>query len=310
MRIGRGVDGSKGFKDITNEKYNIAHLYSEIEYLKPMFESIMLVNPFDKCILSVGEFGLKDIKTECSSVCPLSCDTCGCICKDTISTGENRCRYIFNKKEAHLIISKKVKMLYRDYVLVLDMKISPTFQFGVNKEEDAIEQITKIGSNLVLDPLTKIFNRKYVMDNSEFIVKNAILSNSKLCLACIDIDNFKRFNDSYGHEFGDKVLKSVANNMVEATKVIEDVHNIRIGGDEFIIIASNIDKQRFKAIMNKLCIMIDNTKLKFKNNNVGIKISIGVGEVIADEVSNYKELYDVADRQLYVAKEAGKGCVR
>jgi diguanylate cyclase (GGDEF)-like protein len=131
-----------------------------------------------------------------------------------------------------------------------------------------------------------------------------------LCLACIDIDNFKRFNDTYGHEFGDKVLQNVANTMVSATSVIKEAYNIRIGGDEFVIVGVGIDKQRFKAIMSKLCIMVDSNKLQYKNELVSVKISIGVSELLSDKIDTYKQLYDTADGNLYKAKEAGKGCVR
>ena len=91
---------------------------------------------------------------------------------------------------------------------------------------------------------------------------------------------------------------------------MEEVYNVRIGGDEFLIIGVNIDKKRFKAIMTKLCLMVDDCKLPYGKEKVGIKISIGVGEMLSDNCNNYKELYDKADKQLYAAKEAGKGCVR
>jgi diguanylate cyclase len=102
--------------------------------------------------------------------------------------------------------------------------------------------------------------------------------------------------------------------IITSAKLISDVFKgslvFRIGGDEFLIIAVGVEKQRFKAIMNKLCFMVEDTKLKYNTESVGIKISIGVSEMIADRVYNYKQQYEKADNQLYLAKEAGKGCVR
>lgn len=290
--------------------YNVVSLYNEINYLSPLFENIILVNPIEQSIINVTQYGLDDKHLKCTSICPLVNDKCGCICKDTVSTGENRCRFVYDKTKAYLVISKKVKMQYRNYVLVLIMKLNPAFQFGAYQEAEAIESITRLSSNLVIDPLTQIFNRKYLMDNIDFLMQDCRKQNKNLCLACIDVDNFKRFNDSYGHDFGDIVLKKIAELMVKSTDVIKEVYNIRIGGDEFLIVACGIDKQRFKAIMNKLCLMVEDTKLPYNNERVGIKISIGVSEMISDKVENYKDLYDKADTQLYAAKEAGKGCVR
>ena len=302
MRIGSNNNIKSG--------YSSSSLYNEIKLLESIFKTIILVNPIEHSVINVTQYNLEDKHLDCRKICPLVYDKCGCICKDTVSTEENRCRFIYNKTKSHLVISKYVKMQYRDYVLVMIMEINPSFQFGAYRETEAIESITKLSSNLVIDPLTQIFNRKYLMDNIDFLIQDCSSKNKNLCLACIDIDNFKKFNDTYGHEFGDLVLKKTAELMVESTEVLNEAYNIRIGGDEFLIIAVGVEKQRFKAIMNKLCIMVDNTKLKYNKENVGIKISIGVSEMMADRASNYKQLYEKADSQLYLAKEAGKGCVR
>lgn len=304
MKI-RGNNNNNGYNGP-----NIAELYNEIQMLEPLFEHIMLVNPVEKREITVHEYNLEDSGKPCSLKCPLRDDVCGCLCKDTVSTHEDRCRFVYNKTEAHLVISKIIKLKYREYVLIMIMKLNPQFQFGAFSETEAIDSITKVSSHLVVDPLTNIFNRKYLMDNIGHMMQNARAQGKYLNLACIDIDNFKRFNDTYGHEFGDKVLQKVAEMMKVAISSIEEAYPIRIGGDEFVIVGIDIDKNRFKAIMNKLCILVDDAKLPYGNEMVGIRISIGVSEMLTDRLETYKELYDKADTQLYAAKEAGKGCVR
>lgn len=306
MKIGKSNKGvSYEDKIVSNQV-----LFASINNLKTIFTDVMLVNPLEKQKITVLEYKLEDSNTKCTENCPLTRDKCGCICKDTISTGENRCRFIYNKNVAYMIMSRLIKMRYQDYVLVFVMKLNPSFSFGAFSETEAIDNITKVSSNLVIDPLTQIFNRKYLMDNIDYMIQEADKQRKPLCLACIDIDNFKRFNDTYGHEFGDLVLKKVAELMVKSTSVVNEAYNIRIGGDEFVIVGVNIDKTRFKAVMNKLCMMVEDCKLPYGNEKVGIKISIGVSEMMADGINNYKALYDKADTQLYAAKEAGKGCVR
>lgn len=289
---------------------NIANIYQQISILKPMFQDVLVVNAVNKTLVNIEQYGITESKSLCTSKCPLASDKCGCICKDTVSTDEYRCRFTYTKSSAYLVISKPLKMKYRQYILVLIMKINPQFSFGGLSDTDAINDITKISSNLVIDPLTQIFNRKYLMDNIIHMMKTSSTKNMCLNLACIDIDNFKRFNDTYGHDFGDKVLQKVASVLKQVTDSLEEAYPIRIGGDEFVIVAVGIDKNRFKAIMTKLCTLIDDTKLPYDNELVGIKISVGVSEMISDHVESYKELYDKADSQLYKAKEAGKGCVR
>ena len=296
--------------NINQGNNNIANIYQQISILKPLFSSILLVNPVEKQIIQVTEYGINETNESCCSICPLANDKCGCICKDTASTQEDRCRFTYTKSEAFLVISKPITLRYRSYIMVLIMKLNPQFSFGAMSEVDAIDNITKVSSNLVIDPLTQIFNRKYLMDNIGHMMDEASSKNEYLNLACIDIDNFKRFNDTYGHDFGDRVLQKVAETMRKSISVINEAYPIRIGGDEFIIVAVGIDKNRFKAVMNKLCLMIEDSKLPYENEMVGIRISIGVSEMITDHINTYKELYEKADEQLYKAKEAGKGCVR
>lgn len=305
MRIGGNNRG-----DMVSTGIDPEVLHGQLILLKDVFDAILVVNPISKTLIEVTEYGIKETSNSCCKYCPLVNDKCGCICTDTVSNKENRSRFIHNKTTAFLVISRPLKTKYKDFVLVLITKLNPSFAFGAIPSGEAIKQITEISSNLVIDPLTKIFNRKYITDNANFWVQECEEQGKAMCLACIDVDNFKRFNDTYGHEFGDKVLISIAQLMSKAISVIPNSYPIRIGGDEFIIVAMGIDKNRFKAIMTKLCIMVDDFKLKYENELVGIKISIGVSELLSDRLTSYKELYDKADSQLYEAKEAGKGCVR
>lgn len=314
MRIARNSGRTYGeeLENQSSEKltYTNNTVYNQTKILSTLFEKVLFVNPLDKAVLKVNEYKLEDINTKCTDLCPLAKDECGCICKDTISTRENRSRFIFNKSKAYLVISKLIPMKYRNYTMVLIMRLDPTFAFGAYAETEAINEITKLSSNLVIDPLTNIFNRKYLMDNIEYMIDSAFRKRIPLCMACIDVDNFKRFNDTYGHDFGDIVLKTIAKLMEKSISSLDEAYAIRIGGDEFVIIAINVYKTRFKALMSKLCFFVEDTKLDYNKEKVGIKISIGVAELIEDRVLTYKDLYDRADRQLYAAKEAGKGCVR
>lgn len=301
MRVGSSNHGNNN---------NIANIYQQISILKPLFTDILVVNPIEKQVVTITEYGVTETTKSCCDSCPLAEDKCGCICKDTVSTQEDRCRFTYTNTDAFLVISKPINLRYRNYIMVMIMRLNPQFSFGATTGTEVIESVTRVSSNLVIDPLTQIFNRKYLMDNIGHMMDEASSKNIYLNLACIDIDNFKRFNDTYGHDFGDRVLQKVADTMKRSINSLDEAYPIRIGGDEFLIIGVGIDKNRFKATMNKLCLMIEDSKLPYEDEMVGIRISIGVSEMITDHVDTYKELYEKADSQLYKAKEAGKGCVR
>ena len=283
---------------------------NEINVLKGLFTDIFIVDPIHKTKAEIVGYRLRNTERPCSDQCPLAKDTCGCICKDVLSSNELRCRLTFSTASAYFIMSKPFKTKYIDYVIVMILHLSTNFSFGDIPVDEAVNTITRLSSTLVIDPLTKLYNRKYLSDNINFMIERCKQSHQPLCLACIDIDNFKKFNDTYGHEFGDKVLISVANNMIKIAKMLYEAYCIRIGGDEFMVVAIDINKQKFKMAMKNLCDAISDTKLQYEKQRVGIKISVGVSELLADNVETYRELYNKADAQLYEAKEAGKGCVR
>lgn len=295
--------------DAQNNSVNL-NIQSEINAYKKLFDSVIIVEPVDMLIISTEGTSLKQTGLQCNSVCPLYKDKCGCICKDSISANEVKTRFSFNKKDAHLIMCRPIKLRYRTFTLVNIKRIDPSFSFGATDVHEAVQEITNLGSNLVIDALTRIYNRKYLLDNIEYSINESVIKHRHLSIACIDIDNFKQFNDNYGHEFGDKVLKMVAKSMEMSVASIDGAYPVRIGGDEFVIVANGLTKQRFKMIMTKLCQVVQSSGLNYNGKKVGVCISIGVAEVLEDNATSYKELYDIADKQLYKAKEAGKGCVR
>ena len=297
-------------KDINDiEKVNLAELSSSISELRNIFTKVLLVNPITYEIHDIPGYSLRKTNCDCRKTCPLVHDKCGCICRDSLSNNQNRSRFFYTSTEAYFIMTKPIKVNYDELNMVFIMKLDPTFSFGVNSIDDAVGNIVKLSSNLVIDPLTNIYNRKYLMDNIEYLMQSSAKQQKPLCLASIDIDNFKKFNDTYGHDFGDKVLQSVANAMIECVKGTKAIP-VRIGGDEFEIIGNDIPKSQFKTMMTSLCMTVENTKLKYETQMVGIRISIGIAEMLSDKAYNFKQLYDIADKHLYMAKEAGKGCVR
>lgn len=293
-----------------DNKITSLELLRQAEYLKTVFDDVYLINPIEQEILNIGQEGLEDTHTSCSLKCPLAHDKAGCICRQAYDYGENRCRFFYNDIGSKLIVAKTIQMAYRKYILVLVMNVTNKFTFGAEHGTEVISEILEAGNNIYLDPLTQIYNRKYTLENIDTFINESIDKRTEFCLACIDIDNFKKFNDTYGHDFGDKVLQLVANKMKESTSKLQRAYPIRIGGDEFIIVAIGINKKSFKAAMNNLCIDVSESFLKFGKESVGVNISIGTSEVFFDKAFTYKELYAKADAQLYESKKNGKGQVR
>lgn len=152
------------------------------------------------------------------------------------------------------------------------------------------------------DPLTQLPNKRTFFDKIEK-EKNDNHSRSKF-IAMIDIDYFKKINDTYGHLFGDEVLKKIAN--ILQSYINENVHVARFGGEEFIVYLKNYSKKEVVELLNKIRVDISCMRFQYKEKVFHITVSIGASEI------NGKSLLQVirqADTCLYEAKDRGRNCL-
>ena len=147
------------------------------------------------------------------------------------------------------------------------------------------------------DGLTGVYNRRYFDLTLPKFIKKAAEYNIKFSVLMLDIDHFKKFNDTYGHDVGDKVLKIVSSTVKEHIRGNQDIL-FRYGGEEFVIISMD-DLTGAITLAKKI------NSLEFKGSPEKITVSIGI--------SSYKQGEDVvklADDNLYKAKEAGRNCFK
>ena len=154
----------------------------------------------------------------------------------------------------------------------------------------------------VRDPLTKLFNRRHFESELEKEYKRAKRYKSDLSLAIIDIDFFKRINDTYGHSCGDYILKEVAYIMNQNFRQTDDL--FRYGGEEFVVILTETPAQTACVPLERLRKRIEENYFRFNNQSIKVTISIGVSS--NTEFQTAWEMFDDADRALYKAKENGR----
>ena len=168
----------------------------------------------------------------------------------------------------------------------------------LKKEKDSqFLKVTDLTQDNFNDPLTGVYNRRYFDLVLSKFIKKAAKYNIKFSVLMLDIDHFKKFNDTYGHDVGDKVLKIVSSTVKEHIRGNQDIL-FRYGGEEFVIISMD-DLTGAITLAKKI------NSLEFKGSPEKITISIGI--------SSYKQGEDVvklADDNLYKAKEAGRNCFK
>lgn len=169
----------------------------------------------------------------------------------------------------------------------------------------------------ITDPLTGIYNRRYMYEFAKREIIRAHRNMSNVSMAILDIDRFKDINDNYGHQIGDGMLAEFAVDLKNILMRGQDIIT-RYGGDEFVIILPDTDKQNAVSLMEKLRNYFKSKTYAFENHaGISITLSIGVSSVkgpfepkvadgnsAAEDVLN--DLLKVADDNLYKAKDLGR----
>lgn len=170
---------------------------------------------------------------------------------------------------------------------------------NVQQYEDALDKSS-------YDYLSGIYNRSALMKFGEEMLKEAINNNESIGALMIDIDDFKKINDTFGHMQGDVVICEVTSIMKKYQR-----HGIiaRFGGEEFILLINSLSKQEFYELAEKIRYSCEMCRIPIAENQINFTISIGCCYRSLPPMSLH-ELLDEADQRMYIAKWNGKNCVQ
>ena len=189
-----------------------------------------------------------------------------------------------------------------DYILLVQYVFSTliTLLFSYAFADRMLSQRTLLKELSVKDPLTGAGNRRAMEEKLLEIVEHCrSVRTQKSSLILIDLDEFKKINDQYGHSAGDNILRDFVD--VVSQKLTKDDHLYRFGGEEFVVISHKRNQENSSTLAEQLRESIDEHSF---DQNLHVTISLGIAEYIPDETGF--EWLGRADRAMYRAKDAGR----
>jgi diguanylate cyclase (GGDEF)-like protein len=185
-----------------------------------------------------------------------------------------------------------------------ELPLKTTFAAQVGLSVSNIRLREALRTQSIKDPLTGLYNRRYLTEMLDREIRRAVRSEQSLGILMLDLDHFKKFNDTYGHDAGDTVLREAASFLTKSIRV-EDIV-CRFGGEEFVVILPTADLNASHARAERIRSKIRELAVLHQGQSLGmITVSIGVA-ALPEHGTSPTELLEAADAALYRAKREGR----
>jgi diguanylate cyclase (GGDEF)-like protein len=207
----------------------------------------------------------------------------------------------YNQISGRIIVFRDItyrKEVEKELVHTNDRLQSKLIEIGILQSQ--------LREQAIRDPLTDLFNRRYLDETLERELSRAERENYPLCIVMMDLDHFKDVNDVYGHEAGDVVLKSLAEMVMEQCR--HGDFACRYGGEEFVLVMPNICLESTSRRAMDLHQSIEGMNISYGLFNLSTTISMGIACYPAHGKTK-EELLRAADKALYRAKHTGRNRV-
>lgn len=212
-----------------------------------------------------------------------------CTSRKALKDKKEHTKLEFLGTDIYQVISKYIDIDGEPYIMELIKALDEDSLEGIEDSEKLISKLNKYHRELYIDALTGAYNRRYYEDE----LKRSRVSAG---VAMIDLDDFKLYNDTCGHDVGDAVLEMIVNTIKGAIRSTDIL--VRYGGDEFLLLMPDVDEETFSRILHRIQRRVNNTDVP-EYSKIHLSVSIG-GVVTSDET--LEEAIVRADKLMYQAK--------
>jgi diguanylate cyclase (GGDEF)-like protein len=203
------------------------------------------------------------------------------------------------------VISADAIEVMRDLALVAESEIQLSAMSQTQSE--LANDLDVARRQLLRDSLTQTWNRAGILEILAREQSRARRNRQRLGVAMVDLDHFKNINDSHGHLVGDRVLRTVAERMIDAVRPYDAVG--RYGGEEFLVVIVDQDQNVIGSIAERMRHNIARAPISANRKTLSITASIGVANLDSQHTIDLTELVQMADEALYRAKRGGRNRV-
>jgi diguanylate cyclase (GGDEF)-like protein len=273
------------------QKYTLDEIRQLMQELSRAFEVVRLVDAdgtreyrFD------AQGNLKESEAYCFNVWGRKVRCVNCISARTMTTRKRMSKFEFINDDIYFAISEYVLVEGRPFALEIVHHVTENTLIGAYGREKFVEEITRLNQDMYIDSLTKARNRRYYDEAMEGLKCQGVLM--------IDVDRFKHFNDTFGHEAGDLVLRTTAQAISTCIRASDSL--VRYGGDEFLVGFEEIPLSIFHKRAEEIRTTVEGAEIA---SHPDLHITVSIGGVYSDPPQLTHAMMEEADRRLYLSKQ-------
>ncbi|WP_125152537.1 GGDEF domain-containing protein [Clostridium rectalis] len=283
-------------------------ILNNLDIINDIYDMIRIINPLTKKVLysnvKDGLFSHNNCYYTWNKA-----DICeNCIAMRTIKENKTFIKIEYSKDgNIYMITSTITEINQKKFVMELIKNIVGTGIISSieSKNEREIYDFIKEKNDLVVkDELTNIYNRRYIDERLPVDMLNSKINNKPLSLILIDIDHFKRINDTYGHVVGDYTLKEFASKINSMLGKNKD-WTARYGGEEFLVVLNNVNEREAFVFAEQIRKGVYNLDLCCNNKCIKVTASLGVYTFNGEDI-DFEEIICRVDKNMYEAKRLGR----
>lgn len=278
--------------------------------MEKLYDVIRIINPIKKELLDLNLTKIDDLDGCCYNFWKVGKICNNCTSARACNQNETFVKIGYNSDKVYMVTSIPVQLAGMPIIIELlkDITSSGVIENIENKDTNTIHSVVRRMNELaVLDCLTNVFNRRFIDERLPADIVNSSLNSESLSLIMVDIDFFKKINDTYGHLVGDEVIKTVAHTL--SLRIRKDIDWIaRYGGDEFIICLKNTNSNSAVNVAERMRKSIESIVINYGGKSIKVTASFGIKTLVQEQL-NVEELIKEVDNKLYEAKHEGKNKV-
>lgn len=286
------------------EHITLNQLGDQLDFFHRMYDVVRLVDPIHKRVIDYRGSAIKSTNEICYNYW-----SNGVICDNCISVRaymENKVFVKLERTEKEILMITAIPLENTTSPVTLELMRDGTSSIfmgsGDYKTGESLHSfVNNLNDMVIKDSLSNLYNRRFLKDRLPVDIIHATINRQPLSLCFIDLDNFKRLNDTYGHEVGDKFIKAVSAVFRKCIRPELDWAS-RFGGDEFVLCFNNASEEEATNIMEHIRSEIDKIPSLLGIENLHFSISYGI-QMMKDTLFTADELIQLADEKMYIDKK-------